>query len=864
MLQPYDLRCEYAENPLGIGTSKPRLFWKLTHPERNQNQSAYQIRAAKTSEALAAGNLLWDSGKVTSSESVAIEWGGEPLASRDRVYWQVQCWDKNDIPGSVSEIAWFEVALLEKDDWLADWVGYPLGWIGQALYFRYDLRINRPVTRARMYVSGIGYHELFVNGQRVGNDQLDPAYTDISKRVMYRTFDVADKLADGANVLAATVANGWHGCPRMILQFELFYADGTSEIHATQYSSVGLNMNWLVTCGPVQQNSIYAGETYDAREEKPGWNLPNVELQGRWMGTVPFPSPGGVMTAQMIDPIREMQSLKPKSITKLENGFYVVDLGQNIAGWAQIKVRGERGQTVVLRFAEMLYEDGTVNQENLRDFLATDTYILKGEGEEVWEPRFTYHGFRYVQVEGYPGDLTTDDITGKVVRSSVKTAGHFNCSSELLNRIHEMIWWTEQDNYHSIPTDCPQRNERMGWLNDLVARDEEALYNFDLSNFMPKWIADIHDSQDFKTGGVPLTAPRGWLSAVDPTEPVTVSYLELAWLLYTHYGDKRTLQNCYYGLQRWLDRMEAQADDYIIYYAPVADWAPPIDKICPGTQLSGAPAELMATGFYYHGAKLLEHISSLLGKSDDSAKYAGIASDISQAFNKKFWNDEVKGYGTNNQSCNCFALRLGLVADENRIPVLQNIVKDVVDIHDTHLTTGNVCTKYLLEALSSNGRADIALKLAEQTTYPSWGYMLANGATTVWERWELETSGGMNSHNHPMMASVGSWFFKVLAGINTVPDSFAWDHINLQPRFVAGLDYVTASHDTVRGTIKSSWRREGKQVIVNVDVPVGCTAEYTLSGVVSLTDCEGVKFRQSGRDVVVLSMGSGAYEFIVG
>jgi len=857
MLQPYDLRCEYAVNPLGIGTSCPRLSWKLKHPERNQRQSAYQIVAAHTLEALEAGDILWNSGKVASSESVAMEWGGKPLKSRDQVYWHVQCWDKNGLPGMTSETAFFEVALLDPNGWMAEWIGYPPAWSGRAIYFRYDFNIDKPVIRARVYAAALGYQELYINGQRVGNDQLDPAFTDISKRVMYRTFDITSQLTQGTNVLGAAVGNGWYGCPRIYTQIELLYDDATSAIYASHESA------WMLTCGPVIENTIYTGETYDAREENHCWNLPG-ETTGKWLGAMNVPAPGGTMTAQMLEPIREMQSLIPKSVTQLAEGTFVVDIGQNIAGWVQIRVKGVSGQRVVMRFAETLYDDGTVNQENLREFPTMDTYILKGDDEEIWEPRFTYHGFRYVQIEGYPGQLTIDDISGKVVRSSVKTAGEFTCSSELLNRIQEMVWWTEQDNYHGIPTDCPQRNERMGWLNDVAARDEEALYNFDLSRFMSKWVMDIQDSQDPKTGGIPMTAPKGWMSTVDPTEPLTVSYLELVWLLYAHYGDKRTLENSYLSMQRWLDRMEAQSEDYIATYCPVADWAPPIDKIYPGMGLSGAPSEIVGTGLYYLGAKLLERVAGLLDKTDDSKKFADISDKVAEAFNKKFWNNELNGYGLSNQSCNCLALRLGLVPDRHRTQVLQSLVHDVVELNQTHLTTGNVCTKYLLEALSENGRSDVALALAEQTTYPSWGYMLEKGATTVWERWELATGNGMNSHNHPMMASVGSWFYKVLAGINVAADAFGFDRVVIQPAFVDGLDYVTASHATVRGVIRSAWHRDGNKIVVNIELPIGCSAELRLPGIVNPTDCEGVTLLNLEKEVVTLVVGSGAYEFVIG
>jgi alpha-L-rhamnosidase len=880
MISAYDLRCEYATNPLGIGSIAPRLSWKLSHPERNQQQTAYQIIAAHNAEALREGgeDLVWDSGKVPSSNSVAVEYGGPPLASRERVYWRVRCWDAQDRPGPWSEIAWFEVALLNPEDWKADWIGYPGGWPGRALYFRRQFDVSKPIDRARLYVTGLGYHELFINGQRLGDAVLDPAYTDISARVMYRVFDIGPQLVTGSNVFAATVGNGWHGSPRLLAQIELYFADGTSTCIYTEDWG-----GWFVTCGPVLENSIYGGETYDAREEKPGWNLPMdgtpPQGPGGWTGAMHVPAPGGVLTPQMIEPIRITDELRPRSITTPKPGVYVVDFGQNIAGWVQLRVNGERGTRVVLKFAELLYPDGTVNQENLRVISPTDTYILKGGEEEVWEPRFTYHGFRYVQVEGYPGELTADSITGKVVRSSVEEAGRFTCSNELLNRIQTMVWWTERNNQHGIPTDCPQRNERMGWLNDMVARAEEAFFNFKMPLFMSKWIGDIYDAQDPVSGGVPLTAPRAWMAGRVPTEPVSVSYLETSWLLYAHYGDRRTLETYYNGYQKWLQRLSDQAKDYIVDTAWVADWAPPIDHVIPGTLLSGAPVALMGTGFYYYGARLLARIAGILGKTEDQKHYETLAAEIGEAFNRHFWDEEAGGYGTNNQSCNCFALWLGLVPEDRKARVLENLVRDIVE-RGYHLTTGNVCTKYLLEALSANNRTDVALKIATQTTYPSWGYMLENGATTLWERWELYTSHGMNSHNHPMMGSISSWFYKVLAGINITPQTAGFDYFDLHPHIVEGLDYVIAQHHTIRGMVESAWYREGERLILHVTIPVNCFADVTfpvtsrqtriLESGTCIWDGEqpqhlvaGVSFLRSGANEVRFRVGSGAYEFVV-
>jgi alpha-L-rhamnosidase len=684
-------------------------------------------------------------------------------------------------------------------------------------------------------------------------------------------------------VLGAILGNGWHGAPKLLAQLEIYYADGTSNMHCSQDWG-----GWFVTCGPILGHSIYGGETYDAREEKPGWNLPLTADQatdqpprgpGSWTGAQAITAPAGKLTAQMIEPIGVTHRLPTSSIASPVPGIYVVDFGQNIAGWVQIRVKGERGAQVTLRFAEMLYANGTVNQENLREIPPVDVYILKGGEEEIWEPRFTYHGFRYVQVEGYPGELTADAVTGKVVRSSLEEAGAFACSSELLNRIHTMVQWTERDNHHGIPTDCPQRNERMGWLNDMSARAEEAFFNFNMARFMAKWIGDIHDAQDPVSGGVPLTAPRGWMGGRVPTEPVTVSYLETSWLLYAHYGDRCTMAAYYDGYQGWLKRIGDQAlpGKHIVPIAWIADWAPPLAELLPDMMLSAAPAAVMGTGYYYYGARLLARMAGILGKTEDQARYEQLAEEIAADFDEAFWDQQGGGYATNNQSCNSFALWLGVVPEDRRARVVQRLLKNVEE-KDYHLSTGNVCTKYLLEALSANGLADVATMIATQTTYPSWGYMLEHGATTLWERWEEFVGYGMNSHNHPMMGSVGSWLYKVLGGLNLAPETTGFDYFLLLPRFVSALEWVNIKHETVRGPVLLEWRRQGAALSYHATLPIGCTADVTLpissgrilEGGAVIWDgkpiavlAPGLSFVNATSDTATFRIGSGSYEFTI-
>jgi alpha-L-rhamnosidase len=502
---------------------------------------------------------------------------------------------------------------------------------------------------------------------------------------------------------------------------------------------------------------------------------------------------------------------------------------------------------------------------------------LKGEGVETWEPRFTYHGFRYVQVEGYPGVPGLDSIDGRVVRSAVAIAGEFECSHALINRVHALVRRTEASNLHGVPTDCPQRDERMGWLNDMAARVEEALYNFDMSRFLAKWTQDIQDTQD-QEGAITDTAPFRW--GRRPADPVSVIYLLLPWLLYQFYGDRRVLADRYEGMKAWVDYLSSRADQFILPYSYYGDWSPPIAEGLPGSLGSSAvsrntPGDLISTGFYHYSARLLGQIAVVLGKKADAAAYEALSYEILRAYNRQFWDESVGGYGSNNQACNAFSIYMGLAQGNRRERAAQNLVRDVIEVHHGHLSTGNLCTKYLLESLSEIGRSDVAFTIASQESYPSWGFMLSNGATTLWERWEQLTGGGMNSHNHPMMGSVDSWFYKYLGGIRLDPLEPGFARILIQPHPVNGVEWARASLKTIRGTVRVAWCKKESVFELDAEVPVGSAAKvwlpkpqananYTLleSGQ-SASQAKGVNEIDDQGESIVVWVGSGCYRFSI-
>ena len=798
-----DLKCEYATNPIGLDVTIPQFSWRIMSNEREFSQFYYQIIVADSPDKLEQDNAnVWDSGKVKSSKSTGILYNGLKLQSRCRYYWKVKVWNTKNVGSSWSEVAFFEMGFLDQKDWLAEWIGSGPNWEGRVKYFRKTFSSNKEIEEARFYIAGIGYYKLYINGEKIGDHVLDPGTTSYDKRVLYSTFDVK-KYLKNENIIGITVAPGWYGSEKLRAQLEIQFSDGTKNNIITSGST-----GWSVSVGPIVRSSIYDGEIYDATLESPGWNSEininngNLDQTSRWKNVMVVDSPGGEMVAQKQEPIKIVETIVPEIIKEPQPGIFIVDAGRNLAGWAAIKVQGKKDDKITLKFAETLYEDGTVNQENLRSASAKDIYILNGNGEENWEPSFTYHGFRYIQIEGFPYKPTVGDIKVKVIRSAVSCVGKFNCSNELLNSIHEMVVKTEASNLHSIPTDCPQRDERMGWLNDMTVRIDQALYNFELSRFYAKWIGDIQDTQR-EDGSITDTAPFKW--GYNPADPVSASYLLLALQSYNFYGNVNIINDHYQGLKAWVDYLNSRTEDGIVNYSYWGDWSPPeefgkLDGIVPSAVSKFTPGKLMSTGYLYYCSVMISQMANILGNKKDEVFFNKLAERTAEAFNKTWWNEQTGGYGSNNQACNSFALFLGLV-DKERIPrVVENLERDVV-AHNYHLTTGNLCTKYLLEMLTEHGHSETAYKIVTQESYPSWGFMLANGATTLWERWEYLTGSGMNSLNHPMMGSVDSWFYKYVLGILPDISGPGFEKFTIRPYIFNEIEFAEGEFNSIKGII---------------------------------------------------------------
>ncbi|HZT29805.1 MAG TPA: family 78 glycoside hydrolase catalytic domain [Bryobacteraceae bacterium] len=836
-LAPANLRCEYLRNPMGVDVRQPRLSWVLEHQARAQAQTAYQVLVSSKPDASAGDE--WDSGKTASPQSTQVVYAGKSLQSGRTYYWKVRYWDKDGKPSPFSPVARFDTGLFDR----AGWHGR---WIGGAHQLRTEFTLAARPLRARVYLCGLGYSELWINGRRVGRRVLDPAWTTYEKRVLYSTYDVTDLLQPGANALGVMLGEGWFQSRALLLQLNV-------ELEGGRKTEVVSDGSWKGAAGPIVSDSVYDGEVYDARRETPGWTRPGFDA-GEWQPAAVVQAPAGVLSAEMMPPIRKVDTLVPLRLTSPRPGVYVYDMGQNFSGWVELRVRGPRGARVRLRHAELLYDNGMLNVENLRKAKATDEYILKGGEEEVWEPRFTYHGFRYVELTGFPGAPKLDTIRGKVVHSDVRPAGGFIASSQILNQIQRLILWGITSNLESVPTDCNQRDERMGWMADAHLYAESAMWNFDMPAFYTNFLRDIRDIQR-PDGTVTDTVPHRY--GRRPADPAWgAAYPLIAWYMYEHYGDRRILAEHFDGIKAWTDYERTRARDGILSYSYYGDWVP-IEK---------TPGDLVSTFYYYWDAALTARIAEILGKSAEASTYRQLADEIQAAFNRRFLNPQTGLYGTGTQTAQILPLFLNLVPQDQRGRVLSALRDNLVYTHNTHLTTGILGTKYLMPLLTRSGHADLAYELATQTTYPSWGYMVEHGATTLWELWQNKTGPSMNSHNHPMFGSVGAWFYTALAGINPDPEKPGFEHVVIAPQVVRDLEWASGTEETIRGTVSCSWRRGDHSLRIEVTIPVGSTAEVHIPKL-GMSD---VRLTESGNPVsgaketeqdLVVPVGSGSYTF---
>jgi alpha-L-rhamnosidase len=818
--RPSNLRAEYLTNHPGIDVLQPRFSWVLAHPERGEAQSAYQILVATGSKLLDENKGdQWDSGKVSSEDTSQIVYAGKALASGQTYFWKVRSWDKEGRATDYSPETQFGMGLLARDDWKGQW-------IGGANQLRTEFQVPGEVACARAYICGVGYYELRINGRKVGRNVLDPAWTTYDKRVLYSTYDVTRYLKPGANAVGVMLGEGWYKSRALLFQLNIELADG-------KRLSVESTPKWKAKDGPITSDSVWDGETYDARLETPGWDRPGFDDSG-WTAAQAVEGPKGQVSAEMMPPIRVVDTLVPVEMMNPKPGVYVFDFGQNLSGWAQLRVSGPRRTSVRMRYSELIYPDGNINRENIRTAKSRDVFTLRGEGTEVYEPRFTYHGFRYVEVTGFPGTPSLASLRARVVHSAVETTGSFAASKEILNRIQRLIRWSQLTNLHSIPTDCDQRNERMGWMGDAQVTAEEAMMNFDMAAFYTNFVRDIRDAQK-PDGEIPDTVPHRY--GQYPADPAWgTAYPLLCWYMWEQYGDRRILEENYEGLNRYIRYLGTQAPDNILRMGRYGDWV----------AIEPTPVEVVSDAYYYYDVRIIQSIDQVLGKTEEAQNDSELAGDIADAFNRSYFDAKTGNYSTGTQTANAMALFLGLVPKDHQSAVARNLTWDILYRHNTHVTTGFIGVKYLLPVLTENGRSDLAYDLATQTTYPSWGYMIEHGATTLWELWQNKTGPSMNSHDHAMFGSLGSWFYSALGGINLDENGAGYRHIRIDPQMTEDLFSASATMDTIRGRVSSSWARLDDGATLEVDIPAGSDAVVVVPKPQELTN---PTVREGGRVV---------------
>ena len=883
---------ENLSNPMGIDVQVPRFSWIIQCEASEVRQTGYHILVASSLENLHDGvGDLWDSGEVPSDSSIYISYEGKPLESRQQVYWKVKV-QTNRGASSWSEPNTWTMGLLHASDWQAQWVGhsaFPLDklkghTVVPARYLRKEFSVeNKEVKRATLYISGLGLYEAYINEQRIGEQQLAPTPTNYKKNVKYNVFDVSEQLLSGDNAIGVVLGNGRYvsmrmpgepsskdvehfDMPKLLLQLEVEYIDGSRQL-------VCSDDTWKLSVdGPIQANNEFDGEVYDANKEMPGWNKAGFN-DYMWMRVETMDKPGGELSSQSNPNIKVMDTLQPVAINEIEKGVYVLDMGQNMVGWLQMKVKGQKNDRITLRFAELLNNDGTLYTANLRYSTPKDEIILKDDQLFTWHPTFVYHGFRYVEVKGLAYKPSLEDFEGQVLYDEMETTGSFESSNSMLNKIYANAFWGIRGNYRGMPTDCPQRDERMGWFGDRTTGCYGESYVFNNHSLYAKWLDDI-EAEQTEEGSLPDVAPAFWdIRSDNMTWPGV--FLTAANMLYERYGDMQPIVKHYPAMKKWMTYMKNKYGvDGIITKDTYGDWCMPPER--PELIHSQDPARITAAGvlstaFYYNFCLLMAKFAAIQDLADDETFYLAEAETTKEAFNQKYFNKDENYYDNNTVTANILPLRFGIVEEANRQKVFDNILRTTVNDFDSHISTGVVGIQQLMRGLTDYGYGELALQIATNTTYPSWGYMVENGATTIWELWNGNTADpAMNSGNHVMLlGDLVIWLYDYLAGI--APDEPGFKVVKMRPYPIKGLDYIQASYNSAYGIIKSSWKKENGLFDWHITIPSNATAKvYVPCGTEGMDKGLKIKIQNMGTHFVeqqsqyaVFSFPSGTYHITV-
>ncbi|HVT13787.1 MAG TPA: family 78 glycoside hydrolase catalytic domain [Fimbriimonadaceae bacterium] len=820
-----NLTCEYVARPLAVESAAPRLGWVTRYSGKNWRQSAYRILVASSPERLAHDEGdLWDSGRVATDASIQIPYDGKTLRPRQACYWKVRVWDGSG-ESPWSKPAEWEMGLLDEASWQGGrWIGGDPGSTA-APYLRRGFTVEGKVVRARLYASGLGYAELHLNGKKVGETtERDPGYTNFDKRVLYVAHDVTSDLKRGANSLGAILGTGWYdvhdlatwrfekapwrGRPRLKLALFIDYADGHTQ-------AVGSDASWKTASGPIVFDGIYTGEMYDARFEMPGWDKPGFDDHS-WKPATEAPAPKGVMTARICPPVAITQTIKPVAIEEPKPGVYIVDFGQNFSGHARLHVEGPEGTEITMRYSERIGPDGMIERSQIEQFMTketppqpfqTDRYVCKGQGRETWEQRFSYSGFRYMEVTGFPGKPTLDHFEGRFAHTDFESAGSFECSDATLNKIQRATRYSYLSNAQSIPTDCPQR-EKNGWTGDAQLAAEAGLMNFQSASFYTKWLDDFSDDQQ-PDGRVSVIVPSGGWGygachpAWDSAFPIVAEDL------YDYCGDRRILERHYDKLRNYVDYVASQTKGGLVPFDSLGDWVP---------WKTETPSQLTSTIFLCIDARIVAKIATMTGKEEDARRYADLAETTRAAFVRKFFEPTIPA---ESQTALAMAIYFKMLPPDLSKKALDALVQNVET--QGHIDTGILGAKFILRALSEGGRSDLAFKLVARKEQPSWAWWIEQGATTLWEDWK-----GESSLNHIMFGDVSNWFIQWIAGIGLDPAAPAFKHILIHPQPVGGLTWAKATHESPYGPISSSWRRNGSKFHLDVSIPANATATVRL------------------------------------
>ncbi|QTN30983.1 family 78 glycoside hydrolase catalytic domain [Akkermansiaceae bacterium] len=860
---PEKLRAEHLENPLALGTVTPRLSWQLAAGDaKDIRQTAYEIEVSTKPGAAD----LWTTGKVESSNTSLIPYAGKPLTSRSSTTWRVRSWIAGETePGPWSEMATFEVGLLAAEDWQAEWIEAAENpshktkenvqnfandkdrgtlVLTPAKHLRKEFESPKEVAKARLHITSLGVHTVEINGKRIGDWFLAPGSTSYDHRINSLTYDVTQDIRSGKNVIGATLADGWYSGyfafglfvkfpepdpnamgryyyginPALKARLDIEYSDGSK-------ASVVTDQSWKSALGPYKEADILMGETYDAREEIPGWSIPGFD-DSSWKPVAIHKGSKGAIDPHPGVPVRAIREITPVSVTEHKPGTFIFDLGQNISGVVRLKVKGKAGDKVTLRFAEVLHNDGRLSTENLRCARTVDTYILKGDpAGETWTPEFTYHGFQYVELTGFPGKPDKDAVTGVVIHSDTPFHGEFVCDDEMLNKLHSNITWTQRGNFFDVPTDCPQRDERMGWTGDAQIYVRAATYNADIASFYTKWLRDLNDDQ-WEWGAYPNFAPRPF---VRPNDKFASAWGDAGiicpWTIWRVYGDTQVISEHWDNMEKFM-KFRADRDPQMKGTAKgdsnYGDW---LSLYEPKT-----PIEFIDLAYHAHDAGLMAEMAAVIGKTDRQEFWKKRHTELLASF-QKIHLKEDGSLDVANQSTYAMSLKLGLIPDDMRVKTGAHLAKLIRD-NGNKMSTGFLGTRPLLPALSSTGHHDLSGILMQQKEYPSWGYEVENGATTIWERWNSYVAGkgvhdpGMNSFSHYAFGAVSEWMFSELGGIDLLTPGY--DEIRIAPRPTGTIKQCSVSTGTRHGKVSCSWKIKGDNFSVEITIPPNASASVAL------------------------------------